>query len=158
MVKRRSSRIWEVREEEPMSDLTSSVWRTAYVAAILESDAAKMAVRISDARTAINERLEQVEVTPHEHEALEAARQKLPTLKVQHVDVIEPAEPTGDTVPSWVDGPRMQEVVGLERKEGTDENGRAIHRGVWCAIREASDVDWPTRDGYVQSRSRQLEW
>jgi hypothetical protein len=83
-----------------MSDLTSSVWRTAYVAAILESDAAKMAVRISDARTAINERLEQVEVTPHEHEALEAARQKLPTLKVQHVDVIEPAEPTGDTVPS----------------------------------------------------------
>jgi hypothetical protein len=83
-----------------MSDLTSSVWRTAYVAAILETDAARMALRISDARAAINERLNShIEITPHEREALDAAVQKLATLKVQHVELIEPTVPTGDTVP-----------------------------------------------------------
>ena len=84
-----------------MSDLTSSVWRTAYVAAVLETDAARMAIRISDARAAINERRNsRVEITPLEHEALEAAVGKLATLKVQHVELIEPTAPTGDTVPS----------------------------------------------------------
>jgi|HubBroStandDraft_6_1064221.scaffolds.fasta_scaffold287886_1 hypothetical protein len=86
--------------EEPMNDLTSSAWRTAYVAAILESKDAIMASRISDARAAINERLNSlVQITPHEHEALDAAMQKLATLKVQHVDVTKPTAPTGDTVP-----------------------------------------------------------
>jgi hypothetical protein len=83
-----------------VNDLTSSVWRTAYVAAILETDAGRMAVRISYARAAINERLHShVEITPLEHETLQAAVQKLATLKVQHVDLIEPTAPTGDTVP-----------------------------------------------------------
>jgi hypothetical protein len=83
-----------------VNDLTSSVWRTAYVAAILETDAARMTVRISEARAAINERLNShIEITPHEREALDAAVQKLATLKVQHVDLIEPTAPTGDTVP-----------------------------------------------------------
>jgi hypothetical protein len=83
-----------------MSNLESSVWRTAYVAAILETKDALMSDRISDARAAINERLSsQFEITPHEHEALDAAVQKLATLKVQHVELIEPAATTGDTVP-----------------------------------------------------------
>jgi hypothetical protein len=82
-----------------VSDLTSSVWRTAYVAAILESKTALMATRISDARAAINERLNSlVKITAHEHEALDAAIQRLATLKVQHVDVIEPTAQAGDTV------------------------------------------------------------
>src|SRR5580704_2846037 len=97
MVKRRSSKIRERCEEEPVSDLASSVWRTAYVAAILEIDAAKMTVRISTARAAINERLDShVQISSLEHEALAAAVQKLATLKVQHVDVIKPSTPTGD--------------------------------------------------------------
>jgi hypothetical protein len=83
-----------------VNDLTSSVWRTAYVAAILETDAARMSIRISDARAAINERLNsRVEINPHEHEALDAAVQKLATLKVQHVVLIKPSAPTGDTAP-----------------------------------------------------------
>lgn len=83
-----------------MSDLISSVWRTAYVAAILETDAARMAVRVSEAQAAINKRLNShVEITPHEREALDAAVQKLATLKVQHVELIEPIAPTGDTEP-----------------------------------------------------------
>jgi hypothetical protein len=83
-----------------VNDLTSSAWRTTYVAALLESDAATIASRISDARAAINERLNSLaEITPHEHEALDAAVQRLATLKVQHVDVTKPSAPTGDTVP-----------------------------------------------------------
>jgi hypothetical protein len=90
----------ELHEEEPMNDLTSSAWRTAYVAAILESNAATMAIQILNARAAINERLNSLaEITPHEHEALDAAVQKLATLKVQHVEWIQPTAPTGDTVP-----------------------------------------------------------
>ena len=97
MVKRRSSRIRERREEEFVSDLASSVWRTAYVAAILEIDAARMPIRISKARAAINERLNSnAEITPNEHEALDAAVQKLATLKVQQVDLIKPTTPTED--------------------------------------------------------------
>lgn len=80
-----------------MSDLASSVWRTAYVAAILEIDAARMTIRISKARAAINERLNShAEITPNEHEALDAAVQKLATLKVQNVDLIKPISSTGD--------------------------------------------------------------
>jgi hypothetical protein len=83
-----------------VSDLASSVWRTAYVAAILETDAARMTARISIARTAIDERLNShVEISPLEREALDAAVQRLATLKVQHVDLIQPRIPTGDTAP-----------------------------------------------------------
>jgi hypothetical protein len=101
MVKGRAPRVRELREEEPMRDLVSSVWRTAYVAAILETDAARMAVRISDTRTAINERLDNhVEISRLEHEALDAAVLKLATLRVQNVELLKPAAATGDTVPS----------------------------------------------------------
>ena len=59
-----------------------------------------MAVRVSEAQAAINKRLNShVEITPHEREALDAAVQKLATLKVQHVELIEPIAPTGDTEP-----------------------------------------------------------
>ena len=98
--KRCSSKIRELHGEESVNDLTSSAWRTAYVAAILESKAATMANRISDARAAINERLNSLaEISPHEREALNAAVQKLATLKVQHVELIKPTVPTGDTAP-----------------------------------------------------------
>ena len=84
-----------------MSNLASSVWRTAYVAAILESDGARITHRISKARAAIDERLNsRVEITPNEHEAIDAAVQKLATLKVQHVELIQPAAPPGDTEPA----------------------------------------------------------
>jgi hypothetical protein len=61
-----------------------------------------MATRISEARALINERLNNglVEITAHEHEALEAAIEKLATLKVQHADVTKSTAPTGDTVPT----------------------------------------------------------
>ena len=82
-----------------MSHLASSVWRTAYVAAILEMDAARLTIRISNARAAIDERLNShAEITPSEHDALDAAVQKLATLKVQQVDLIKPTTPTGDAV------------------------------------------------------------
>jgi hypothetical protein len=78
MVKRRSSRFGRIHEKESVSDLTSSVWRTAYVAAILEPDAAKMDVRISDARNAINERLASLaEIAPLEQEALKLLNRDL---------------------------------------------------------------------------------
>jgi hypothetical protein len=70
------------------------------VAAILETDAGRMAVRISDARAAINERLNSaVEIAPLEHEALDAAVRKLANLKVHYVELIKPIAATGDTVP-----------------------------------------------------------
>ena len=82
-----------------MSHLASSVWRTAYVAAILEMDGARLTIRISNARAAIDERLNShAEITPSEHDALDAAVQKLATLKVQQVDLIKPTTPTGDAV------------------------------------------------------------
>jgi hypothetical protein len=84
-----------------MSDLKSSVWRTAYVAAIMESDGARITQRISKARAAIDERLNsRVEITPNEGEAIDAAVHKLATLKVQHLELIQPSMPTGDTEPA----------------------------------------------------------
>ena len=100
MVKGRTSKIRERREDELVSDISSSVWRTACVAAILESDAARITNRISNARAAIDERLNsRVDITPNEHEAMDAAVQKLATLKIQHVDLIQPTAATGDTEP-----------------------------------------------------------
>ena len=82
-----------------MSHLASSVWRTAYVAAILEMDGARLTIRISNARAAIDERLNShAEITPSEHDALDAAMQRLATLKVQQVDLIKPTTPTEDAV------------------------------------------------------------
>jgi hypothetical protein len=53
MVKRCSPKVRRIREDA-LSDLASSVWRTIYVTAMLETDAAKMEIRISEARTAMN--------------------------------------------------------------------------------------------------------
>ena len=47
---------------------------------------------------AIDERLNShAEITPNEHEAIDAAVLKLANLKGQHVELIQPTMPTGDT-------------------------------------------------------------
>jgi hypothetical protein len=72
-----------------MSDISSSVWRTAYFSAIFETDPAKLTLNIADARAAITERLNSpIEISRLEHEAIEAARQKLATLKAKPVEVV----------------------------------------------------------------------
>ena len=74
----------------------SSIWRTAYVSAIFETDPGKMALPISDARAAITERLNSpIEISRLEHESIEAAGQRLGTLKAEPVDVVRSA-PTID--------------------------------------------------------------
>ncbi len=72
-----------------MGDTSSSLWRTAYVAAIFETDPAKLTLNIADARAAITERLNSpIEISRLEHEAIEAARQGLAALKAKPVDAI----------------------------------------------------------------------
>lgn len=69
-------------------------------AAILESNGASIVHRISKARVVINERLNScAQITLNEHEAIDAAVQKLATLKVQQVELIPSTMPTGDTEP-----------------------------------------------------------
>jgi hypothetical protein len=81
-----------------MSDISSSPWRTAYFSAIFETDPAKLTLNIADARAAITERLNSpIEITRLEHEAIEAARQKLATLKAKPVEVVKLALVAGDT-------------------------------------------------------------
>jgi hypothetical protein len=81
-----------------MSDISSSVWRTAYLAALFETDPAKMTLKIAEARAAITERLSSaVEIGRLEHEGIEAARQRLATLKAMPVEVVKLALTTGDT-------------------------------------------------------------
>ena len=71
------------------------------MAAILETDASRMAIRVEEARAAINERLNSlVEITPLQQEAMKAAVQRFATLKVHHVELIKQTAPTGDTVPN----------------------------------------------------------
>jgi hypothetical protein len=67
------------------------------VSAIFETDSAKMTLKIADARAAIAQRLNRpMEITKLEHEAIEAARQRLTTLKVAQVDIVELPVTTGD--------------------------------------------------------------
>ena len=81
-----------------MVDCSSSPWRTAYVAAIFETEPIKMALRVADARAAITERLNgPIEISGFEHEAIEAARLRLATLKAQPVEVVKLAPVAGDT-------------------------------------------------------------
>ena len=81
-----------------MSDISSSAWRTAYFSAIFETDPAKLTLNIADARAAITERLNSpIEITRLEHEAIEAARLKLATLKAKPVEVVKLALIAGDT-------------------------------------------------------------
>jgi hypothetical protein len=81
-----------------MIESLSSLWRTAYVCAIFETDPAKMTLKIADARAAIAERLNSpVEIGKLEHEGIEAARERLATLKAMPVEVVKLALTTGDT-------------------------------------------------------------
>jgi hypothetical protein len=81
-----------------MSDISSSVWRTAYLSAIFETDPAKLTLNIASARAAIIERLNSpIEISRLEHEAIEVARLKLATLKAKSVEVVKLAVVAGDT-------------------------------------------------------------
>ena len=72
-----------------MTDVSSSAWRTAYISTLFEKDAVKLAARIVEARSAINERLNSlVQIGATEHAALEVARQALRSLKAQQVDAM----------------------------------------------------------------------
>jgi len=72
-----------------MSDLSSSPWRTAYVGAIFEMDAVQLALRIAEANAAIQERLTTpIEISRHEHEAIEAAQRRLATMEGRQVDSV----------------------------------------------------------------------
>ena len=72
-----------------MSDTSSSTWRTAYVSALFERDAVKLALRIAETSAAITERLNGlIEIGRPEHEAIEIARHGLVRLKAQWVDGI----------------------------------------------------------------------
>jgi hypothetical protein len=81
-----------------MSDTSSSPWRTAYIAAIFETDPAKLTLNIADARAAITERLNgPIEISSLEHDAIEAARQGLATMKAKPVEVVKLAPTTEDS-------------------------------------------------------------
>jgi hypothetical protein len=81
-----------------VGDTSSSAWRTAYVAAIFETDAAKLTLNIANARAAIIERLNgPIEISKLEHEAIEAAQQGLGTLRAKSVEVVKLAQIAGDT-------------------------------------------------------------
>jgi hypothetical protein len=81
-----------------MTDTSSSLWRTAYTSALFETDSVKLGLRIAEASAAIKERLSSpVEIGRLEQEAIEAARLRLGDLKADHVDVVQPAPPNGDT-------------------------------------------------------------
>jgi hypothetical protein len=82
-----------------MSDTASSVWRTAYTSALLETDGPKLAIRIAEASSAIKERLNSpVEIEKLEHEAIEAARLRLGNLKAEHVDAALSGPTDGNTL------------------------------------------------------------
>jgi hypothetical protein len=68
------------------------------VSAIFETDPAKLTLNIADARAAITERINSpIEITRLEHEAIEAAQQRLDTLKAKPVEVVKLALVAGDT-------------------------------------------------------------
>jgi hypothetical protein len=81
-----------------MTDVSSSAWRTAYISALFQTDAATMTLKIANALAAILERLNSpIEISGLEHEAIETARIKLATLKVASVEVVKTAPLTADT-------------------------------------------------------------
>ena len=81
-----------------MVDCSSSLWRTAYVAAIFETDPAKRTLNTANARAAIAERLNgSIEISGFEHEAIEAAQLRLATLKAQPFEVVKLARVAGNT-------------------------------------------------------------
>jgi hypothetical protein len=78
-----------VRKGGFVSDTSSSIWRTAYVSALFERDAVKLALRIAETSAAITERLKApIEIGMPEHRAIEVALQGLVSLKARRVDAI----------------------------------------------------------------------
>jgi len=72
-----------------MSDPSSAVWRNAYISVIFEKDAVQLPLRIADANAAIQERLKTpIEISRHEHEAIEAAQQRLATMEGRQLDSV----------------------------------------------------------------------
>ena len=60
-----------VLKEGSVRDISSSLWRTAYISAIFETDPAKMTLKIADARVAISDRLNSpIEIGRLEHDPL----------------------------------------------------------------------------------------
>jgi hypothetical protein len=81
-----------------MTESLSSLWRTAYISALFETDPAKMTLKIANARAAIAERLNSpIEIGKLEHEGIEGARQRLATLKANPVGVVKLPLSTGNT-------------------------------------------------------------
>jgi hypothetical protein len=81
-----------------VTDTSSSAWRTAFVAAIFETEPTRMALRVAGANAAISERLNSpMEIGNLEREAIEAARLRLATLRAQPVEVVKLAQVAGDT-------------------------------------------------------------
>jgi hypothetical protein len=70
-----------------MSDPSSSIWRTAYICALFEIDPVQLPLRIAAANAAVQERLT-IEISRHEHEAIEAAQQRLATMEGRQVDSV----------------------------------------------------------------------
>jgi hypothetical protein len=82
-----------------VTDIVSSLWRTAYTSALFETDGPRLAIRIAEASAAIRERLNSpVAIGKLEHEAIEAARLRLGNLKAEHVDVVRPGPTDGNTL------------------------------------------------------------
>jgi hypothetical protein len=63
------------------------LWRPAYVAAVCETDNARMMVRIMEARSAIEQRLLlPIDEDSEEYRAIKAAQHALDVLKCERVD------------------------------------------------------------------------
>ena len=72
-----------------MGDPSSSTWRTAYICALFETDPVQLPLRIAAANAAIQERLKTpIEISRHEHEAIEAAQQRLATMEGRQLDSV----------------------------------------------------------------------
>jgi len=76
-------------KEDRLTDTASSFWRTAYISAQLEHNPDKVAARIAEALDAINLRLNgSTEIGQAEHDAIEAARHGLESLRAQRVSMV----------------------------------------------------------------------
>jgi hypothetical protein len=72
-----------------MSDPSSAIWRNAYICALFEIDPVQLPLRIADANAAIKERLNTpIEISRHEHWAIEGAQQRLATMEGRQVDSV----------------------------------------------------------------------
>jgi len=69
-----------------MNSIPLSAWRTAYASALFETEQARMSNRITEARSAIEERLQTPsEIGAIERKSIEAAERSLAALQGQQV-------------------------------------------------------------------------